>query len=107
MGVCSMSVTSAIKNEFVGKMPDTKGLNYFDEDRNLLFLLNRYLSVEDFNRAKPLLAELGEIAGNKLDQLSRTADKNSPQLHSYDAKGNRIDKIEFHPSYHEMEHLGY
>ncbi|GGA19802.1 acyl-CoA dehydrogenase family protein [Psychrobacillus lasiicapitis] len=102
-----MSVASLNKNEFVGKMPDTTGFNYFDEDQNLLFLMKRYLSNEDFNRAKPLLAELGELAGNQLDQLSRTADKNSPKLHSYDAKGNRIDKIEFHPSYHEMEHLGY
>ena len=99
--------TSLEKIDFSGAMPDTTGLNFFYEDQQLLFLLKRYFSKEDFSRAKSLLAELGEIAGNKLDQLSRTADKNSPKLHSYDAKGSRIDKIDFHPAYHEMEYLGY
>lgn len=95
------------KNEKVGGMPDTAGLNFFEADRQLKFLLNRLLSGEEMAKAQPKLSELGEAAGGKLDQLSRTADKNPPVLQSYNAKGERIDHIEFHPSYHQMEQLGY
>lgn len=89
-----------------GGMPDTKGLNFFKEDRNLPFLLKRFVCAEDYERALPHLDELGEIAGSRLDELSRTADKNPPELIHYNAKGERIDEIEYHPAYTEMKELG-
>ncbi|PET78071.1 hypothetical protein CN514_00310 [Bacillus sp. AFS001701] len=90
-----------------GAMPDTVGLNFLKEDLNLPFILKRYLSSEDYERALPFLIELGELAGTRLDELSRTADKHTPELINYNSKGERIDKVEYHPSYKEMEYLGY
>lgn len=90
-----------------GTMPETRGLNFFEEDRNLDFILKHYLSSDDYQRALPHLKELGEIAGSKLDELSRVADKQTPELINYNAKGERVDEVEYHPSYKEMESLGY
>lgn len=101
-----MSVKTNLKEAYVGAMPDTKGLNFFEEDHNLSFILNRYLSNEDYERALPILRELGEEAGDQLDELSRKADKNPPVLTNYNAKGERIDEVEYHPSYTEMRELG-
>jgi len=33
-------------------------------------------------------------------ELARLANKNLPQLKTHDSKGNRIDQVEYHPSYH-------
>lgn len=91
----------------LGAMPDTKGLNFYTEDHNLQFLLRRYLSQEDVERAEIELSKLGDDAGNSLDFFSRVAEKNGPELVKYNAKGERIDEIEFNNAYKEMEKLGY
>ena len=75
-----MNTTTLPKNEQTGELRDTKGLNFFEQDQNLTVLLKRYLSEEDFKRAQSLLAELGEVAGDQLDELSRISDKNPPEL---------------------------
>jgi putative acyl-CoA dehydrogenase len=40
-------------------------------------------------------------AADTLD-LGRVANENPPKLHTMDAKGNRIDFVEFHPAYHAL-----
>lgn len=95
------------KKSYLGAMPDTTGLNFYEEDHNLKFLLQRYLSAEDFKRAQSNLSKLGADAGSKLDQLSRKADKHIPELVPYNSKGERVDEIEFDYSYHQMERMGY
>ena len=98
--------SNSIKAE-VGAMPETKGLNFFKEDSNLSFILNRYLSKEDYDHALSYLTELGEIAGTRLDELSRIADKHTPELVTFNHKGERINEVNYHPAYKEMEYLGY
>jgi putative acyl-CoA dehydrogenase len=44
-------------------------------------------------------AELGTSA---LDQHARLANRFTPVLHSFSAQGERIDSIEFHPSWHAL-----
>ncbi len=34
--------------------------------------------------------------------LARQANENPPKLHTFDAKGNRSDTVEFHPAYHDF-----
>ncbi|MEP7026213.1 MAG: DNA alkylation response protein, partial [Actinomycetota bacterium] len=42
--------------------------------------------------------ELGALAGSAdTQQLARQANENPPVLRSYDARGHRIDEVEFHP----------
>ncbi|VEF49568.1 acyl-CoA dehydrogenase [Bacillus freudenreichii] len=105
-----MSVQSSNTNKTElspGGMPDTTGINFFEADPNFSFLLKHYLSNENYDLAVPHLKDLGEIAGTRLDELSRSADKHTPELINYNAKGERIDEVEYHPSYREMEALGY
>ncbi|MGW8428368.1 acyl-CoA dehydrogenase family protein [Peribacillus simplex] len=98
--------SNSIKAE-VGAMPETRGLNFFKEDLNLPFILQSYLSKEDYDRALSYLTELGEIAGTRLDELSRIADKHTPELIAFNGKGERVNEVDYHPAYKEMEYLGY
>ena len=90
-----------------GGMPDVADLNFLEVDRNLQFPLTMRLSPQDRALALPLLRDAGEVAGGELDRLARLADKNPPRLVQYNARGERIDEVEFHPAYHQMERIAF
>ena len=48
------------------------------------------------------LVELGTIAGGDALVWGAQANANPPQLHTHDRYGNRIDEVEFHPSWHQL-----
>src|SRR5690348_5432375 len=68
-------------------MPDTHGINYYEADKHLVFLLRRLMVPEDFARAEPHLRALGALASERLDELSTVANKNGPQLVQYNQRG--------------------
>ena len=49
------------------------------------------------------LRELGTLVPRVIEPLARTADRHPPVLRPYNARGERIDEIEFHPAYKELE----
>ena len=73
-------------------MPTTRGLNFFAADPNLAFALRQRARPDDVERALPLLAELGGIAGGELDALAMTADQHPPTLRNFDEFGRRVDE---------------
>ncbi|MDE0409809.1 MAG: acyl-CoA dehydrogenase family protein [Alphaproteobacteria bacterium] len=87
--------------------PDCHGMNFFDIDRSLQDLLPLYLPDDLREHMLPHFRRLGEIAGGRLDELARLADRHGPVLHSRDAFGRDEDWIEFHPAYREMEQIGF
>ena len=48
------------------------------------------------------LTDYGEIAQDNLLNHSALANRNKPQLRNFDRFGNRINEVEFHPSYHKI-----
>src|SRR6202162_4521099 len=88
-------------------MPTTRGMNFFLEDRNLQFLCETVMGAPTFERARPHLEEMGEVAGGELDDLAAQADKNPPVLRAFDQAGRRVDEVIFHPSYRRMEAIAF
>ncbi|TNE34337.1 MAG: DNA alkylation response protein [Alphaproteobacteria bacterium] len=86
---------------------DCHGLNFFDIDTSLQDLLTIYLSDDLREHMTPVYRKLGEVAGNRLDELARTCDRHIPVLHARDARGRNQDWIEYHPAFREMEKIGY
>jgi putative acyl-CoA dehydrogenase len=48
------------------------------------------------------LAAYGRLAGDALYALSWYAHRDRPRLRTHDRFGQRIDRVEFHPAYHEI-----
>ena len=49
------------------------------------------------------LHELGELAGAaQTQEHARLANEHPPVLRTHDARGHRIDEVEFHPSWHVL-----
>ncbi|HZE90667.1 MAG TPA: DNA alkylation response protein, partial [Rhizobacter sp.] len=52
------------------------------------------------------LAQLGETLGRAdMQAHARLANVHPPQLITHDRSGRRVDRVEFHPSYHVLMHL--
>ncbi len=49
------------------------------------------------------LTELGRLAGAPATrELARLANACPPRLHTHDARGYRVDEVEYHPAYHQL-----
>jgi acyl-CoA dehydrogenase len=87
--------------------PDCAGQNFYAIDRGLRDLLQIYLEPDDFRRLEPHFDRLGALAGGRLDELARAADKHPPVLNARDRSGRDEDWIDYHSSYREMECIAF
>ncbi len=87
--------------------PDCHGENFYDIDPGFKALLKFYMDPKLHAHMEPHYEHLGGLAGGKLDELSREADRHIPVLHARDRFGRDEDWIEYHPSYKEMERMAY
>ena len=87
--------------------PDCAGQDFYAIDRGLQELLALYLPAGMHAHLAPHFARLGVLAGGRLAELARIADKNEPVLHPRDRLGRDEDWIEYHPAYREMEAIAF
>ncbi|MFO1188769.1 MAG: acyl-CoA dehydrogenase family protein [Alphaproteobacteria bacterium] len=87
--------------------PDCHGANFYDADPAFRILLAHYMAPNLHAHLEPHLRRLGGIAGGRLDELARVADRNEPVLHVRDRFGRDDDWIEYHPAYREMEKIAF
>jgi acyl-CoA dehydrogenase len=86
---------------------DCAGENFYAIDRGLRDLIRLYLAPDDFQRLEPHFQRLGALAGGRLDELARAADKHPPVLNPRDRFGRDEDWIDYHSSYREMEQIAF
>src|SRR6195256_6267211 len=101
------TVTPALRRGADHIAPDCAGQNFYVIDRGLRDLLQLYLEPNDFRRLEPHFDRLGALAGGRLDELARTADKHPPILNARDRFGRDEDWIDYHSSYREMEKIAF
>ncbi|MBI3925159.1 MAG: acyl-CoA dehydrogenase family protein [Armatimonadetes bacterium] len=91
--------------QIVEALPPTP--NRFASDPCLARLLEHHLTSAALGWARPVLERMGELAAGPLDELAGLADRHPPVLHPCDPFGTRVDRLEFHPAYREMQELAY
>ena len=79
------------------------GFNAFDGDSVLTSAIQR-----EAPWAAERCSALGQLAGDeRVQELARLANRNLPELKTHDRYGNRIDWVDFHPSWHELMSLAW
>lgn len=79
------------------------GFNAFDDDVVLKSSVAR-----DAPWAAQKCSAIGYLAGSEeIQELARQANRNLPELKTHDRYGNRIDWVDFHPSWHELMSLAW
>jgi putative acyl-CoA dehydrogenase len=79
------------------------GFNAFSDDQVLTDAIAR-----EAPWAAARCAAVGALAGDEqVQELARLANRNLPELKTHDRFGNRIDWVEFHPSWHQLMALAW
>jgi putative acyl-CoA dehydrogenase len=82
--------------------PPLVDYNVFETDRTLVEAVRR----EGAGWAEDHLLRFGAITGSeRVARWGFQANENPPVLKTHDRYGNRIDEVEFHPSWHELMRL--
>lgn len=87
--------------------PDCTGMDFYAADPGLQAGVEAYLPKALRDCVVPEMKRLGALAGGRIDELARIADRHPPKLHPRDALGRDAETIEYHPAYREMEQLAY
>ena len=84
-------------------IPSLDVSDWYTPDEHLRWLARRVAGESLWPAIDGALAELGHLVPQQLEPLVRVADRNPPQLRQYDRRGERVDEINLHPAYREIE----
>jgi putative acyl-CoA dehydrogenase len=91
--------SSATTHEVLNQATALEGYNTYEADQVLKEALRR----EGGDWAEDRVSAAGEFAGSaRAIRWGFEANENPPKLRTHDRYGNRIDEVEFHPSWHEL-----
>jgi putative acyl-CoA dehydrogenase len=83
--------------------PPLVGHNLVTSDAALVEAVRRHGAPETVDDLTPI----GRLAGTpEAQEHGRLANRHTPTLHTFDRYGNRVDEVEFHPSWHWLMHRG-
>ena len=89
--------THEISNQF----DELQNYNLLTTDQVLIEILQRYGSQD-----QQYLTEFSQIAGStEYYEYADLANRHTPELHCFDARGRRKDFLEFHPAWHKWMRL--
>ena len=102
-----MTAMPEVRPEDALNIPDSRGINLYACDPSLQRLLEVYLPPEVLAQWRDTLERLGARAGDELDVLALSADRNPPQLAPRTRRGEDLQSIRKHPDYVALERVAY
>ncbi|MFD7164720.1 acyl-CoA dehydrogenase family protein [Streptomyces violascens] len=94
---------AATTHTVTNQAPPLVGYDVFTADRALAEAVERHTEPELVDEVREELAGLGKTAGSaQAQEWGVLANENPPKLRTHDRYGNRIDEVEFHPSWHRL-----
>jgi acyl-CoA dehydrogenase len=90
-----------------GRLPAGRDCNYWALDPTLQREAARVYPGDEFDWAEPLLDDFGHACGHGIAERSDRVDRHPPELHTYDAEGEVVNEVEYHPDQRETERVVY
>jgi putative acyl-CoA dehydrogenase len=94
-----MSGNTPLTDDIANQPPRFENVNLFASDRVLTETIDR----EGARIDKARLQEFGAAMGAaEMWEMAAAVHRHTPELHSHDRYGRRIDQVEYHPDYHTI-----
>ncbi|KTG09593.1 acyl-CoA dehydrogenase [Haloprofundus marisrubri] len=90
-----------------GRLDAGRDCNYWRIDPTLRAAAAAAYADEEFAWAESLLDEFGHACGHGIAERSDRIDRHPPELHTYDADGEVVNEVEYHPDQYENERVVY
>ncbi len=88
-------------------IPELPRISYWEVSPHFQRLCRRKLGDAAWRWAEPQLVAMGKRAALEVAPLAAVADRERPRLITHDERGNRINRVDYHPAYREMERIAY
>jgi putative acyl-CoA dehydrogenase len=94
-----MTQALSARHDVFNQSPPFEDVDLFKLDQSL----KDSVAANGGASAEQELSEFGQHWGSAaMAERGRLANENTPKLRTFDARGNRRDRVEFHPAYHEL-----
>jgi putative acyl-CoA dehydrogenase len=94
---------AASTHTVTNQAPPLVSYDVFNADRALVEAVDRHLDPQLLDEAHGDLSALGLTSGSaQVQAWGALANENPPKLRTHDRYGNRVDDVEFHPSWHRL-----
>ncbi|WP_030383093.1 MULTISPECIES: acyl-CoA dehydrogenase family protein [unclassified Streptomyces] len=94
---------AASTHTVTNQAPPLVGYDVFSADRALVEAVERHVAPEHLGEVTGELTGLGRTAGSaQVQEWGVLANENPPRLRTHDRYGNRLDEVDFHPSWHRL-----
>jgi putative acyl-CoA dehydrogenase len=94
---------AASTHTVTNQAPPLVGYDVFTADRALAEAVERHVDPGLLDEVRGELSALGRSAGSaQVQEWGAQANENPPKLRTHDRYGNRVDEVEFHPSWHRL-----
>ena len=95
----SRPLTQQFTHQVTNQVPPLEYVDLYETD----LALREFVTKENGGQTREMATELGVF--HWFEQGQR-ANRYPPSLHQFDRYGQRIDEVQFHPSYHDLMQLG-
>ncbi|WAU84274.1 acyl-CoA dehydrogenase family protein [Streptomyces sp. Qhu-G9] len=94
---------AASTHTVTNQAPPLVSYDLFSADRALVEAVDRHLDAPLLDEARDELSALGRTSGSaQVQKWGELANENPPRLRTHDRYGERLDEVEFHPSWHRL-----
>ncbi|BCL26851.1 acyl-CoA dehydrogenase family protein [Streptomyces aurantiacus] len=94
---------AASTHTVTNQAPPLVAYDLFNADRALVEAVDRHLDPALLDEARSELSALGRTSGSaQVQKWGALANENPPKLLTHDRYGERLDEVEFHPSWHRL-----
>jgi alkylation response protein AidB-like acyl-CoA dehydrogenase len=90
--------------DYAGRDPASDG-DYWALSPALRAAVRRSVPAEDWADSEARLSAFGRTVARTVAPNSDTVDRNPPELHTYDAHGDVVNRVDYHPAQRENERL--
>jgi alkylation response protein AidB-like acyl-CoA dehydrogenase len=84
-------------------IPEVASEDWYSGDEHLQWLMRRAVGESIWPVAEAALRDAGHIAPTLIDPLGPVNANNPPVLRQYDHRGQRVDEVDYHPAFKEIE----
>jgi len=86
-------------------IPEVDGADWYTPDVHLQWLVRRAVGEGVWPVADAAMRDAGLLAATRIEPMVAEMELHPPQLRQYDHRGQRVDEVEYHPYFREVEAL--
>src|SRR5437016_5211037 len=88
-------------------IPEVEATDWYSGDEHLQWLVRRSVGEAAWPTAEAALREAGTLVPQRIEPLMPVLEANPPVLRQYDHRGQRVDEVDYHPVFKQIERTSH